>query len=669
MEETPASAVSSSQGQAERFELVQALSRGTVGSVFKANDKKLNRIVALRIVDLPDWVEDPKVMLQKVLTEARNASMLDHPHIVRLFGGGHKELKVSLVWEFIEGPSLRDILGKGVPLNEVFSIGKQLLSALEYANSKGVFHHCLNPCNLKMQTGGVLKVLDFGLLPERHVVSPIPAKRLENEHYLSPEQIRQKPIDSSTNIFHAATILYELFTSRNPFAGKHLAEVDRNITDLHPTPLSKAHARVPEEVSKVVLKGLAKNPQDRYASYQEFIAALELAKSGARQVAVNPTAAAATPAQTATGAAPAPATKSMASSDPAKISKAAAVPPKEAAKPAISVASVLNHIQWQYMVLGLILLAMFAGVFHFLTNRQAAVSEVVEVKSPQEVQPQDAASTSADSQMVIPSIPAESSAASAENQETTDIQSMATVKRRAARGVGELSISSVPSGAEIELDGNPMGSTPQTIDSVPAGSHRVVLNKEGFSSEARVVNISAEHLATVSVRLPLIRSVVNINATPSGASILVDGANTGRVSPAELFLEHGAHTITVHEDGYLDASVNMTLKSGEDYTFSPELKPLGRADTIKVVGGGIKKIFGGLSGNVARVQIKTEPKGANVIINGMRLEKRTPVELELDRGSYIVVLDMPGFKPVQKTVTVGSGQRLQIEEQLQNAAR
>ncbi len=656
-----ASAASSSQGQVERFEFIQALSRGTVGSVSKTHDRKLNRVVALRTIELPDWVEDPQALLQRVLTEARNAATLDHPNITRLFGGGHKELKVSLVWDFVEGPSLRELLAKGIPLNEVFSIAKQLLTALEYANSKGVFHHCLNLYNLKLQPGGTLKVLDFGVLPERNVASPNPAKRLENEHYLSPEQIRNRPVDIRTNIFHAATLLYELFTTRNPFAGKHLEEIDRNITELAPTPLSKAHQRVPEEVSKAVLKGLAKNPQDRYQNYQEFIAALEAARLAPRPAAATPAPAiAASPAAAAAPGA-APAIKPAANGVPAKAPGAAtAAAKKPAADPKARLIAFLNRIQWQYTVVGLVLLGIVAIVFHFVALHQAALPEAAEVKTATEVQPLPQAAINTE----LPPVTAPS-----ENSQDADAQAVvaeAKVARRPAATVGKLFVSSVPAGAQIEVDGNSMGATPETIEGVPPGPHTIVLNKSGYTPETRVVNISSGHTSSMALKLSTPQSMINIAATPPGASILIDGRDTGRVSPAELVWTQGAHTITLHKEGYLDSSAKVVLKPGQVFSYFPSLKVLGRTDTIKVVGGGIKKIFGGgSSGNEARLQIKTEPKGATVTINGMRLEKHAPVELELDPGTYEVVLEMPGFRAVRKTVTVESGQKSQIEEQLQ----
>src|ERR1041385_8436054 len=106
-------------------------------------------------------------------------------------------------------------MAKGQPeMSEVLQMAKQLLAALDYAHSKGVCHNFLNPYNIKVLPDGTLKLLDFGLLRDKNLLTKSPTKKLENDPYLSPEQEKHKPVAAATNIFNAATIIYQLYTAR-----------------------------------------------------------------------------------------------------------------------------------------------------------------------------------------------------------------------------------------------------------------------------------------------------------------------------------------------------------------------------------------------------------------------------------------------------------------------
>ena len=219
------------------LELVKELPRGSVGVVHQARNPQQNRFVALRKFDVPEWLDDVNDLLKKILTEARAASALDHPNIAKLHTCGYKDFTVFMTAEFVEGQTLKEITAKRqLEMGEVLQVAKQLCAALDFAHDKGVFHHFLNPYNLKVLPDGTLKVLDFGVLRDKNLLTQSPTKKLENEPYLSPEQVKNRPVDRAANLFSAATIIYELYTARSPFHGPHLGEVDRNITDVESAP-------------------------------------------------------------------------------------------------------------------------------------------------------------------------------------------------------------------------------------------------------------------------------------------------------------------------------------------------------------------------------------------------------------------------------------------------
>ena len=257
---------------------MKELVRGSIGVVHKARSPQLDRVTALRQFQVPQWLDDVNDLLQRILAEARAASALDHANIGKLYTCGYKDFNVFVTAEFIEGQTLRELMSARTPdLNEVVAITRQICAGLDYAAEKGVYHHFLNVYNIKVLPGNEVKILDFGLIHDKNLLSQTGTKKLDNEPYLSPEQVKNKIPDRASNMFSLATIVYELFTTRNPFAGKHLGEVDRAIGDAMPHPLNVANGRVPEAVSRVVLKAMSKNPADRHASGAQFMAELDQA--------------------------------------------------------------------------------------------------------------------------------------------------------------------------------------------------------------------------------------------------------------------------------------------------------------------------------------------------------------------------------------------------------
>ena len=674
-EMTTTSPTTAPKAQIDRFELIEQLIRGTLGTVHKANDTKTNRVVALRFFDLPDWIDDPNGRLQKILAEARNASSLNHANITRLVGGGHKELKVYLASEFIEGPTLRELmLSKQLTLDDILAIAKQMLGALDYAFEKGVLHQCLNPSNLKVLRDGSVKVMDFGVIPDRNMISPSPTKKIENAHYWSPEQVKNKPLERASNLFTAATIIYELYTTRNPFAGKHTGEIERNICDVEAFPASKAHPRVPEGISRVLAKALSKTPLDRFTSGQEFFNALETAKSAPAPAviasapvtakpsssSVNTPAVAPNSGNGASSAAVAPASVPVA----ARTGKIASAP--RPAKPQLPTLPKLN-INWNYAAVAvLVLVSLVAIGISVSASKDRSKSQAVPQVEPPPPQPKTEQAA-----VTPPAAPAVGLEVS-EPEEPVARRPKPVVVARATAPVatakGELSITSYPDGAQVQLDNTPLGSTPQNVQSVTAGVHNVTVSKNGYSTETRSVNIVARNRSAVLVRLTPLKGALTISGSPAGASIFIDGRNTGRVTPADFVLEPGQHSLTLRKNGYLDNSTEFNVKTGEALSYAPALKQLGRTDTIRVVGGGgIKKIFGGKgTDGTARVQIKSRPKGARITINGLVVDKQTPVELEMDPGTYDIVLEILGYRPLHKIITVAADQKLQIDEDLQN---
>jgi serine/threonine-protein kinase len=671
----------------DRLEVLKELSRGSIGVVRQARNPQLGRMLALRQFEVPQWLDDVDELIKRILAEARAASLLDNPAIARLYTCGYKGFTIFVTSEFVEGQSLKELLATRTPeLAEVLAMAKQLCSALDYAHEKGVFHHFLNTSNIKVLPDSSLKILDFGLLCDKHLLSQTPVKKLVNEPYLSPEQVKGKPIDRAANLFSAATILYELYTARNPFWGKHLGEVDRAILDLNPNALNLAHPRVPPAISNVILKALSKSPRDRFSSGQQLMEALEAAKS--EPIRVNGQSAA----KPAT-ATPVPAnTENQTDYNPPPRNAAPSAPQVEAFTPSTTDIRVqvgtAKHWKLVAGVVGcLVVVAGLAAVFQRKpTDVGPSPPAPAVVQKPAAVV-QKAGSAQTATAPVEPAAPpvatTEPTPDDFQPLQTFAQPSVLTTAKRAKTSraskvrapqvpttpqQGEITVSSVPDDATIEIEGLAGQSwrTPQTVGAIPPGNYKLTVSKPGYASNVRTVQVGPGGRITVAVQLTVVKGWLTVAGSPAGANVWIDGKDTGKTTPVTFMLDPAAHNVSLHKAGYLDAGIAIQLAAGQNTSYSPTLMVAGRTDNIRIVGGGIGKVFsgGGSADGKARIEIKSEPKGAQVIINGTALQKTTPVEIQVEAGNYDIILQKDGYRAVHENAIVGIEDRVKIEKTL-----
>lgn len=713
MEDTPGTAtgVTPAGGPApktDRLELLQQMNAGSLGTVHKARNPKLDRMVALRQLQVPEWLDDADAMIKRILAEARAANSLQHPNIARLYTGGHKGFTIFLTSEFVEGIGIREYAtGRNAGVAEIAVLAKQLCSALDYAQGRNVLHQALTPSNIKILSDGTLKVLDFGLLREKELYSPSPAKRLENEHYRSPEQIRNQPLSPADNIFSAATILYELFTTRNPFSGKHLGEVDRSITEIDPPPASQVHGRVSEALSRVLMKGLAKNPAARYQSCTEFASALDAAlqtgsaKATASALSKPLAQSGPAPGSASNGSSPSPRPASSVAAAPAAaashgssgggVPPATVISPRAAAVPkpappvdgnenlpvaAPSKMSAKARMEWK-LVGGMVVAIFVVAAMAISLAHRSKITPPVQVVSEEaqqhpaqqpEQQAVEAPTTAADA-------PAADADASTTVINTDNLESRITRPRKTKNGStaapvaseGQLEITSEPEGAGFALQGKTIETwkTPQVVGSLAPALYKVTVSKAGYSTETRNIQVTAGNRVSLNVKLTALKATVSIAGTPTGAGISIDGKDTGQFSPAQFTLDPAVHSITLRKDGFFENTGQVTLVAGQTLTYSPSLLAQGRTDNIKVMGGIKKKLFGaGSSEGATILEIKSDPKGAQILVNGAPLSKATPVEIQLEPGNYEVTLKKDGYQTLRKMVVIGATDKVTMDEHL-----
>ena len=169
---------------------------------------------------------------------------------------------------------------------------------------------------------------------------------------------------------------------------------------------------------------------------------------------------------------------------------------------------------------------------------------------------------------------------------------------------------------------------------------------------------------SVDVRLTVVKGWLSVGGSPPGASVLIDGQDTGKVTPVTLMLDPASHNVLLRKAGYLEGGSAVQLVAGQTVSYSPSLMVAGRTDNIKIVGGGIGRVFSGGSQGKARIEIKTDPKGAQVTINGTALQKPTPVEIQLEPGNYEITIEKDGYQPAHENAIVGVDDHIKINKTL-----
>jgi len=234
---------------------------------------------------------------------------------------------------------------------------------------------------------------------------------------------------------------------------------------------------------------------------------------------------------------------------------------------------------------------------------------------------------------------------------------------------GEALIDSSPQGAAFQVDGksDPSWVTPFNVLGLSPGKHIISASKSGYTSEIRSVDVADGSKLSLMLHLSPVNALVVVNSTPPGASVIIDGKPTGRVTPVQFAVEKGSHTVLLHKQGYLDETVTADLGPAQNFQYAPVLRALGNTEDMRTVGK-FNKLFGRggeSTAGMGSLTVRTLPKGAQVAINQRVLDKLSPVDVMLSPGNYIVDITLTGFKPVHKVVSVDKGGKAPIDEILE----
>ena len=693
----------------DRYEVLRELSSNDSGATYKAVVRGNNKTIALRII-LPGNVTHPDTAT--ILQNARNTLALNSPYIVRSCEAYESDGAVSLVTDYAEGAFLAPALGTPqISEWELTDATRQVCSAIDHASSLAVFHMNLHPANVIQEWDGTIKLLDYGVTVNAIRRAEANLALLQALHYLSPEQVRGAGLDCRSNLFSWGAILYEMITGKKAFPGDQATNILESIKTATPPPAHIAKPGVDPRLSSVLAKALSKAPGERFQTGAELLHALEHCRDNKPEppkfaVPITPVApvvpvvpvaphvsapeAALPPLRTAPVApiappAPAkPAAKPSSSPEPPTRrltptpvseflivgSKPAQVKAAPVARPVPMTPDVPARLQkgqrnnsWLKPALicaaaaTCVIIASLIGVTWVRGHR-------INKELQQQVasQPPAVADPIPEPPPPEPSLP-EAATASPRNRKG---KALPVAFVAPAPVTGSVLLETKPQGAAIEIDGQQAQfATPHTAANLAAGAHTIRLSKPGYETLTRAVQIQAGQTVSLSLPLNELRATVVISSEPSGAAISINGERSGRLTPVTVALLKGKYLIALTKQGYLQSETTLDAVPGKSYKVSPRLAPLGDADAIKDIGR-FKKIFGGGSdASMGKVQFRSTPKGARVSVNGKSMKKLTPMELLFPGGNYEVVVTLPGYKPLQKTITVTEKSTLSVDVQLE----
>lgn len=255
--------------QIGRYEVLSVLGRGAMGIVYKAADPVLNRIVAVKTINLsldPDQRGEYEARFQQ---EAKAAGSLSHPAIVTIYDLGKTGDLAYIAMEFLDGQELHDLISAEhcLPVKQATSIAAQVASGLSYAHQHGIVHRDIKPANIMVLKDGFAKITDFGIARMR--VSEVKTQtgmRLGSPKYMSPEQVLGQRVDHRTDIFSLGVVLYEMLTGKAPFRGDSLEALMYQTVNITPLPPSRINPDVPEMLDLILAKMLEKRLENRYQS-------------------------------------------------------------------------------------------------------------------------------------------------------------------------------------------------------------------------------------------------------------------------------------------------------------------------------------------------------------------------------------------------------------------
>ncbi len=658
-----------------RYEIIGDLGRGAMGLVYKAKDPTIGRTVAIKTMRIDVHGADDEDMLRRFRNEAQAVGLLNHPNIVTIYDAGEQDNIFYIAMEFIEGTTLHQLMSQRRVLGteDVIRLSRQICAGLDYAHSHNLVHRDIKPANIMITGNGAVKIMDFGIAKTGGTVTST-GQVLGTPNYMSPEQVKGKPLDGRSDLFSFGVLLYEMLTGEKPFVGQNVTTIIYKIVNESPIPPRDLDVTIHPGLSMVVTKALSKAPDERYQSGADLVRDLENYKTLGPKLGI-----ASTPISTASAASAAAGQGDKTTVLPMKVvGGATARVPVAVATPAPALAkapiplplpkpALLARAHKRNMVIAVMAAVLVLGSFvgGYIYSRSKAKMRQLEAdlqkqqqelqkgqQSPPQQQPQQPQQQTADTQ--------KNALVSVIKPESTKKKASTSPNHYFAHQ-GELRFVSQPDGAKVEVDGwsEPTWITPFKASNLGEGQHTVIFSKPGFGREARTVKVTAGKSDQLNVILSPAVATIRVDSTPQNAAIFVDGQDTGKTTPADIIMEKGEHKVLLRKRGYKDATTSLAFVEGQKYNYTP---------TLSFEKGGFwRHLLGGdsIPDGKGVLYVHSKPEGATILVDGHTAPKKTDVRWVLDPGTYDIALDKEGFKTVHRTTTIEKGKVSNVDEILE----
>ena len=576
--------------QIGRYNILRELGQGAMGVVYEAEDPNIGRHVALKVVRTDQIGANREEVLRRFKNEARAAGNLNHANIITIHDAGEHEGLFFIAMEYVQGKTLADVIASEgrMPPARVVEIMRQVCSGLDFAHARGIVHRDVKPANI-MLTGSQAKITDFGIANVGDGMT-ITGTVVGTPNYMSPEQVLGKAVDGRSDLFSVAVILYEMVTGERPFVGQSITTVLYKIVHEDPIAPRRLDGTIHPGLSAIIEKGLAKAPEARFSSGSEFAAALE----NYRQLASGVVSSAEIPNVQSS------ATLTQANLSTARVTQPMTYPTMEQAPavtppPAAELPKKRGFSPFLLGCFGVVALAIVSltvvvlvAMFHKTDKTQAPTSNSTEAATATPLEPTP---PSAPPAAVVKTSPA-----------------------KPTKTTATLRLSSNPPGAEILLDGKATEQETPASVAIARGEHTIAVRMPGFQDASAKFKVSGGEEFEFSPQLvPLMGGVPNITvpkvvvpnvgmpdlsklqelqrnpalseqqrrnlkiwekwsalqktgqlsimvtSNPPGATIFIDGKDTGSKTPDVIRSEAGRHTVRVELDGYAPFERVMTV--------------------------------------------------------------------------------------------------------------